>query len=173
MSAPNTVRYKFPLRAAKERMRRSGAGEHAEPKTPPEASTRPSKAAQTLALAHHLERLVEAGEARCVAAISRELGLTRARLSQVMQLLRLAPELQEQILTGKIHCSERRLRPVVKVAAWNRQLAIATQSQLSALTRTSAPQKTNGVEAPTCPDALEARKPPTTPHGDKHEETEL
>ncbi len=173
MSSPNTVRYKFPLPAAKEPTRRSGAGEDTEPKTPPEASTRPSKAAQTLALAHHLERLIEAGEARCVATISRELGLTRARLSQVMQLLRLAPELQEQILTGKIHCSERRLRPVVKEAAWNRQYAIATQSQLSALTRTSAIQKTNGVEMPTGPNAQEARTTPSTPHGDKHEDTEL
>ncbi len=131
MSSPNTVRYKFPLRTAKERMRRTSVSAHVNAKTLPEAPTRPSRAAQTLALAHHLDRLIETGETRSVAATSRELGLTRARLSQVMRLLLLAPEIQDQILTGTISCTERRLRPVAKEAAWSQQLVIVTQSAMS------------------------------------------
>ena len=46
----------------------------------------PSRAARMLALAHHVERLIEAGELTGYADAARGLGLTRARLTQVMNL---------------------------------------------------------------------------------------
>lgn len=81
----------------------------------------PSPAARTLALAHHVERLVEAGEIDSYAEAARALGLTRARLTQVMNLLLLAPEVQERVLTGELRATERALRGVVGEAEWGRQ----------------------------------------------------
>jgi len=127
VSNKTTVSYKFPLGATGGRKARATDSAITTPKPTPAAPTTPSRAAQMLALAHHVERLIEAGDVQSVATIARTLGLTRARLTQVMQLLLLAPEIQEQILLGQIHCGERRLRPVVKAAAWAEQSKIGNQ----------------------------------------------
>ena len=103
-----------------------GQGEGAEPDeapvTPdPEAALRPqpvSRAARMLALAHHVERLVEAGELMGYAEAARALGVTRARLTQVMNLVLLAPVIQEAMLTGQIRSSERALRRVLAEPEW-------------------------------------------------------
>ena len=83
-----------------------------------------SRVARMLALAHHVERLVDAGEIESYTAVARALGVTRARMTQVMRLLQLAPEVQEQVLLGGLDWTERRLRRVVREASWPRQLAI-------------------------------------------------
>jgi hypothetical protein len=54
--------------------------------------------------------------------------VTRARLSQIFDLTRLAPDLQEEILflkalEGDETLSERALRVVVRVMAWTEQRA--------------------------------------------------
>ena len=82
-----------------------------------------SRAAHMLALAHHVERLVEAGDIASYAEAARALGLTRARLTQVTNLLLLAPEIQERVLTGDQAGTERALRTVVGEANWQKQLA--------------------------------------------------
>ena len=46
-----------------------------------------------------------------------KLGITRARVSQVMQLMNLSPRIQEEILTGSIAPSERRLRAIAAIPA--------------------------------------------------------
>lgn len=75
-----------------------------------------------LALAHHIERLVDAGELPGgYADAARTLGLTRARLTQVMNLLLLAPEIQEQILVGGLDLTERGFRQAVRTPAWAEQ----------------------------------------------------
>ncbi len=81
----------------------------------------PSRTARMLALAHHIERLIEAGELTGYAEAARSLGLTRARLTQVMNLLLLAPQIQERILTGELRRSERSTRYVVREPVWARQ----------------------------------------------------
>ena len=81
----------------------------------------PSRAARMLALAQHIERLVEQGKLASYAAAAEALGLTRARLTQVMNLLLLAPEVQEQILAGELTATERALRKVSAEAEWGRQ----------------------------------------------------
>ncbi len=83
----------------------------------------PSRAARMLALAHHINSLVDAGDLASYAAAAQALGLTRARLTQVMNLLLLSPEVQEQLLTGDIALTERGLRRAVAEAEWGRQLA--------------------------------------------------
>ena len=80
-----------------------------------------SRAARMLALAHHVERLVEAGELGGYAEAARVLGITRARVTQIMNLLLLAPEIQEAILTGRLRAGERSLRRVVREPVWAQQ----------------------------------------------------
>ena len=74
-----------------------------------------------LALAHHVERLIETGELESYSAAAHALGLTRARLTQVMNLLLLAPAIQARILLGRLDASERALRVVGAEADWDRQ----------------------------------------------------
>ena len=78
----------------------------------------PSRAARMLALAHYVEHQIEDDAIRDYASAADALGVTRARLSQVMSLLLLAPEIQEALLTGKTHASERSLRAVVREPVW-------------------------------------------------------
>ncbi len=74
-----------------------------------------------LALAHYVERLVEQGTVASYADAARQLGVTRARMSQVLNLLNLSPRVQEALLLGKIDLSERRIRRLVASAEWEAQ----------------------------------------------------
>jgi len=70
----------------------------------------PTRLARQLALAYLVERLIEQGRIRNYAEAARTLGVTKARMSQVLNLLALPPAVQEQILLGREPLSERRLR---------------------------------------------------------------
>lgn len=75
----------------------------------------PARIARQLALAHALRRRLERGEFADFADMARQLGFTRARVTQLMDLLLLAPEVQEEILflelpPGAQPVSERGLR---------------------------------------------------------------
>ena len=83
-----------------------------------EVPRQPSRAARMLALAHHIERLVEEEKLASYAAAADALGLTRARISQVVAMLGLSPAIQERILEGELCSSPRRLRPVLTLADW-------------------------------------------------------
>ena len=84
----------------------------------------PSRTARMLALAHHIERQIEDGAIPDFAAAARALGLTRARLTQIMNLLLLAPEIQGHIAVGELVLTERALRRVVGEADWAEQLVL-------------------------------------------------
>src|SRR5881296_758253 len=56
------------------------------------------KITRLLVLGHHFERLVRGGEVKDYAEIARLTGLTRARVTQIVNLTLLAPEIQEKIL---------------------------------------------------------------------------
>lgn len=78
----------------------------------------PARIARQLALAHALRRRLERGEFADFADMARQLGFTRARVTQLMGLLLLAPEVQEEILflelpPGAQPVSERGLREAV------------------------------------------------------------
>jgi hypothetical protein len=71
--------------------------------------------AKRLALAHHIAAQIDAGVYDDQADVARQHGLTRARLTQLMNLLLLAPDIQEEILAlevpaGRQPLSERALR---------------------------------------------------------------
>lgn len=87
----------------------------------------PGRVARLLALAHDIEARIEAGE-RDDADVARAHGLTRARLTQVMNLLLLAPPIQEdvlhlEVLPGREPISERDLRRVLASLVWEEQVA--------------------------------------------------
>ena len=85
-----------------------------------------------LALAHHVEEQIEAGAIADYACAASALGVTRARLSQVMSLLLLAPEIQEGIAMGGIAVSERDLRRVSAEPDWAKQIDLISSEESDA-----------------------------------------
>ncbi len=94
--------------------------------------THPARVARLLAQAHDVEARVEAGEFRDYADVARHHGLTRARLTQVMNLLLLAPDIQAEVLAlrfppGREPVTERHLRQVLRSPVWAEQRAVWAQ----------------------------------------------
>ena len=93
------------------------AFQHVEPGSIPRVS-------KLMALAIRLERLVTQGEIWDYADIARLGLITRARITQIMNLLNLAPDIQEEILflprtlEGYDPISERDLRPIAAIMDW-------------------------------------------------------
>jgi hypothetical protein len=75
-----------------------GRGKRFAAAVPVEPSRRPARVAVTLALAHTIQRAIDRGEIRDQAEAARRLGLTRARMTQILGLTFLAPDLQDLIL---------------------------------------------------------------------------
>ena len=80
------------------------------PETPPVA-----RVARQLALAYLIDDLVESGQVGTYAKISRQLGVSRARLTQIVNLRWLPIVEQEAILLGKDRSSERARRAQSKL----------------------------------------------------------
>lgn len=80
-----------------------------------------------MALAIRFEQLIRDGEVRDLAEIARLGHVTRARVTQIMNLLHLAPDIQEAILflprveQGRDPITERDLRPVAALPDWRKQ----------------------------------------------------
>lgn len=98
-----------------------------EPPPPkPQPVRRPAHVARQLALAHHLQRAIDQGLVADRAAVARKLGLTRARVTQLLDLLLLAPDLQLLVLELEAvdavePASERALRAVAHGGTWEGQ----------------------------------------------------
>jgi hypothetical protein len=96
---------------------------------------RPARVAVTLALAHKVWQAILSGEIQNQAEAARRLGLTRARLSQILDLTKLAPDLQEEILfleaiDGREPLRERALREVLRFTAWTEQRLNSNRDKL-------------------------------------------
>ena len=83
-----------------------------DPKTP--------RVVELLRKALEWQALLESGEVSSQAAIARREGITRARVTQVMGLLRLAPEIQARVLSlpdmvRRPAITERALRPIAQL----------------------------------------------------------
>ena len=92
----------------------------------PRPVRRPAKIARLLALAHHIEAAIEGGEYKDRADAARQLGVTRARISQIMDLALLAPDIQEAILfmeavDGVEPVRERGMRGILGDGDWEGQ----------------------------------------------------
>ena len=75
----------------------------------------------------HFDRLLGAGVVQNYAALARRGHVTRARITQIMNLLHLAPDLQEQLLflprtqQGRDPVTEQKVRAVAACTAWDDQ----------------------------------------------------
>jgi hypothetical protein len=88
------------------------------------------------ALAIHFDRLIQEGKVRDQSELARLAHVTQPRMTQIMNLLHLAPDIQEELLhllpvvEGRDAVTERDLRPITQVLDWREQRrawAIVTQ----------------------------------------------
>jgi hypothetical protein len=90
---------------------------------------RPARVALMLALAHKIEAAIAAGQLHDQADAARRLDLTPARITQLLALLALAPDLQERVLflesvDGLEPLTERALRRATRTRSWEAQREI-------------------------------------------------
>ena len=79
-----------------------------------------------MALAIHFQDMIQRGEVRDYSHLACLGCLTRERMSQVMELVWLAPDIQQEILylgprTGRYPISECALRQIASLLAWDDQ----------------------------------------------------
>lgn len=90
---------------------------------------RPARVAIMLALAHTIDAAIAAGRLRDQGDAARRLGFTRPRITQLLAMLQLAPDLQERVLfleavDGLEPLTERALRAVTRALCWADQRAM-------------------------------------------------
>jgi hypothetical protein len=112
----SAVRYSF-------QVKRTGAGS---PKRVVAGKAAPvpknlPRVARLLALAHKFHGMLDRGEVESMAELARLGGVSRARITQVMDLLMLAPEIQEQVLFGRDVRGLRELMVVCRRGVWIEQ----------------------------------------------------
>jgi hypothetical protein len=164
MSAPTTVPPPGPDAEPKEHRRVLTGTLFRKPSSPvtftadappprPEPVRRPANVARMLALAHHIQSAIDRGVVADRAAVARKLGFTRARITQLLDLLLLAPDIQARVLEleavdGVEPMSERGLRSLVRAKTWKEQtgatrpFADVEPKENSAATAPTAPQHT-------------------------------
>jgi hypothetical protein len=106
-----------------------GVGLSATPPKSPPLRRRPARVAYMLALALRIEKMIAKGELVDRADAAATFGFTRARITQLLALTLLAPDIQEAILflevdDGVERISERSLRPVARLDDWQEQRAL-------------------------------------------------
>ena len=93
----------------------------------PAREPKPPRVVELLRKAVEWKTLIESGKIATQAEIAHKEGITRARVTQIMGMLRLTPEIQEQIRAlpdtfGPSNVSERNLRPIGAIAGQRDQL---------------------------------------------------
>ena len=126
MSGRVTIR--LPSRRGRRRARAAG-GDVAPGR--PDAAPAPiperiPRVARVLALAHHWQGLIRSGAVRDQADLARLVGVSSARVTQVMNLLDLAPPIQEAVLDGRTRhtMSEASLRRIRAEPLWASQMRL-------------------------------------------------
>ena len=85
------------------------------------------RVSRLMALAVRLDQLIKDGVVADQAELARLGHVSRARLTQIMNLLWLAPDIQEEILflpetvQGRDAVTEKQLRPIAAVSDWRKQ----------------------------------------------------
>ena len=85
------------------------------------------RVARLMALAIRFDQLIRDGVVADQAELARVGHVSRARLTQIMNLLNLAPGIQEEILflpptdRGRDAVTERDLRPITAITGWSKQ----------------------------------------------------
>src|SRR5580698_6712442 len=107
------------------RPRRHECGKRGEPDSVSDAGSRSRvpRITRLMALAIKFQDMVDRGEVRDYADLARLGYVTRARITQIMNLLNLAPDIQEEILTlddsvKSATLAERQIRSITKIVPW-------------------------------------------------------
>lgn len=97
------------------------------PPGPEQPRGRIPRVARLMALAIRFERLLEEGVVANQSELARLAHVTQPRMTQIMNLLHLAPDIQEEllhlpdVLQGRDTITERRLRAIASQQSWARQ----------------------------------------------------
>jgi hypothetical protein len=143
MSGSQEITYALDFCAHKRSQRKSPATFHRSPADSHAASLSIPRIARLMALAIRFDGLLRAEKFRDYAELARLGRVTRARMTQIMKLLDLAPDIQEQILflpTLK-GLNERNLRPIVSRIDWSEQRRMF-QKLIRAQQATAHPRRT-------------------------------
>lgn len=122
------IEFKVHFQASRRGKKRAVVGERPVNVAPPPGNL--PRVTRLVALAIRFEQLIRDGEVRDLADIARLGHVTRARVTQIMNLLHLAPDIQEAILylprveSGRDLITERDLRPVAALPDWRKQRAM-------------------------------------------------
>lgn len=103
-----------------------------------EAPQRPKRGrlprlSRLMALAIHFDRALATGRFQSQADLARAGRVTRARLTQILNLMGLAPDIQEWLLflrpypDGRAPLTERQIRPIAAEPNWNKQRKLFSQ----------------------------------------------
>jgi hypothetical protein len=138
--------------------------EGAEAKAPDLGSV--PRVSRLMALAIHMDELIRRGEVSDYAELARLAHVTRARMTQIMSLLHLAPDIQEALLDlprsagGRDPIREKMVRPIATIPDWRKQRRLWVEPsgswqrpgvQLRARCRRRAPSTRHGMPASTNP----------------------
>ena len=97
------------------------------PETPECLPGRVPRISRFMALAIRFEQLIQTGEITDYAEMARLGHVTRARITQIMNLRLLAPDIQEQLLflphiqRGRSSIHLRHLQPIAAISDWQKQ----------------------------------------------------
>ena len=90
------------------------------------------RVARLLALAHKFQGMLDRGEVASMADLARLGRVSRARITQIMDLLLLAPEIQEEVLFGSARLAQlRAVTPFVRAVRWEQQRELASSRPVS------------------------------------------
>ncbi len=125
MTAHHTIDFHFAAeagRAGGQRLR-GRKGKEPPPVYEPAPSEIPHPLARRMAMAIECKRLIESGAVADAAEMARIAGVTRARMTQVLDLNLLAPDLQERLLfmTRDVKVKPRLVAAASRVRDWGHQ----------------------------------------------------
>lgn len=104
----------------------------ADPRAPAVQPGRISRASRLMALAIHFDRLIREGKVADQSELARLAHVTQPRMTQIVNLIQLAPDIQEELLFlpklthGRDRLHERMLRPITALAEWPSQRRLWT-----------------------------------------------
>jgi len=96
----------------------------------PHIPGRTPRVSRLMALAIHFDRLIRQGTVADISELARLAHVTQPRMTQIMNLNHLAPDIQEELLflspvtRGRDPIGERDLRPIAAIPDWRKQRAM-------------------------------------------------
>ncbi len=125
MQVPLTVEYDVHFRTASRGRKRLRNGQ--KPKKKEVRPGRVPRVSRLMALAIHFDELLRSGQVENYNDLARLGRVTSPRVTQIMNLLSLAPDIQEAILllpkspAGRDTITEKALRPIAAMTDWHEQ----------------------------------------------------